>query len=101
MNDLFEVARQLQQFCDSQGWRSCFIGGLAVQRWGEPRDIDLTILAGFGNEQRVIDPLLQHYASRIQDAREFALRRRVLVLAARRSGHRCAARRTPVRAEPG
>jgi len=83
MNDLFEAARQLQAFCDRQGWRSCFIGGLAVQRWGEPRvtrDIDLTVLTGFGNEERFIDPLLEHYAARIQDAREFALRRRVLLL---------------------
>jgi Nucleotidyl transferase AbiEii toxin, Type IV TA system len=85
MIDLFEAARQLQTFCDLEGWRSCFIGGLAVQRWGEPRvtrDIDLTVLAGFGNEERIIDPLLKNYAARIQDAREFALRRRVLLLAA-------------------
>ncbi len=83
MNDLFEVARQLQEFCDSRGWRSCFIGGLAVQRWGEPRvtrDADLTVLAGFGHEERIIDPLLEKYAARIQDAREYALRHRVLLL---------------------
>jgi hypothetical protein len=85
MIDLFEAAGQLQTFCDRHGWRCCFIGGLAVQRWGEPRvtrDIDLTVLAGFGNEERIIDPLLQNYTARIQDAREFALRRRVLLLAA-------------------
>jgi hypothetical protein len=55
------------------------------KEWGEPRvtrDIDLTVLAGIGNEERIIDPLLQKYAARIQDAREFALRRRVLLLAA-------------------
>jgi len=53
MINLFEAARQLQVFCDGQGWRSCFIGGLAVQRWGEPRvtlDADLTVLAGLGGE---------------------------------------------------
>jgi hypothetical protein len=85
MIDLFEAARQLQEFCDLQGWRSCFIGGLAVQRWGEPRvtrDIDLTVLAGFGSEQRIIDPLLDHYTARVKDARDFAQRRRVLLLAA-------------------
>lgn len=46
MIDLFEAASQLQEFCDGQGWRSCFIGGLAVQRWGEPRatlDVDITV----------------------------------------------------------
>src|SRR5580658_3890542 len=85
MIELFEAARQLQEFCDLQGWRSCFIGGLAVQRWGEPRvtrDIDLTVLAGFGSEERIIGPLLDHYAARVNDARDFALRRRVLLLAA-------------------
>ncbi|HEV8037874.1 MAG TPA: hypothetical protein VGP62_03355 [Bryobacteraceae bacterium] len=51
MIDLFEAARQLQVFCDQQGWRFCFIGGLAVQRWGEPRvtrDVDLTYLRASG-----------------------------------------------------
>jgi hypothetical protein len=83
MIDLFEAARQLQAFCDGQGWRSCLIGGLAVQRWGEPRatlDVDLTVLAGFGGEGRFIDALLAAYSARIGDAREFATRHRVVLL---------------------
>ena len=85
MNGLFRAARQLQEFCDAQGWRSCFIGGLAVQRWGQPRltvDVDLTLPAGFGNEAAFIDPLLDTYEGRIADARDFALRHRVLLLRA-------------------
>jgi hypothetical protein len=83
MINLFEAARQLQIFCDGQGWRSCFIGGLAVQRWGEPRvtlDVDLTVLTEFGEEGRFIDALLAAYPRRIQDAREFAHRHRVVLL---------------------
>ncbi len=83
MNGLFQVAAELQQFCDEQGWRSCFIGGLAVQRWGEPRitrDADMTLLAGFGEEARFVDTLLARYSSRISGARDFALRHRVLLL---------------------
>ena len=83
MIDLFEAARQLQVFCDVQGWRSCFIGGLAVQRWGEPRvtlDVDLTVLAGFGDEGRFVEALLTAYPSRIPEAAEFARRHRVLLL---------------------
>lgn len=83
MNDLFETARQFQDFCDRQGWRSCIIGGIAVNRWGRPRvtrDVDLNILSGFGGEGRIIDVLLDHYAPRITDAREFALSKRVLLL---------------------
>jgi hypothetical protein len=83
MIDLFETAQQLQFFCDQQGWQSCFIGGIAVQRWGEPRvtrDVDLTLLAGFGSEDRFIVPLLRAFPTRIEDASEFARRRRVLLL---------------------
>jgi hypothetical protein len=83
MIDLFETARQLQTFCDQQRWRSCFIGGIAVQRWGEPRvtrDVDLTLLAGFGGEDRIIDALLSEYPGRVENAREFARHHRVLLL---------------------
>lgn len=86
MINLFEAARQLQIFCDGPGWRSCIIGGLAVQRWGEPRvtlDVDLTVLAGFGSEDRFIDMLLAAYPARIKDAGEFAHRHRVLLLRTR------------------
>jgi hypothetical protein len=37
LNPLFTAALQLQSFCEAQNWRFCFIGGLAAQRWGEPR----------------------------------------------------------------
>ena len=51
MIDLFQVALELQAFLLSRTWRFCFIGGLALQRWGEPRvtqDVDCTLLTGFG-----------------------------------------------------
>ena len=59
------------------------IGGVAVQRWGEPRqtrDVDLTLLTGLGGEEAFVDPLLEHYAARFPDARRFALDRRVLLV---------------------
>jgi len=83
MNGLFGVAAELQSFCDRQGWRCCFIGGLAVLRWGEPRvtrDVDLALVAGFGSEERFISPLLASYNARIEDAADFARRHRVLLL---------------------
>ena len=61
MNALFAAAVALESFCRTHQWRLCVIGGLAVQRWGEPRqtrDVDVTILTGLGGEERVIDPLL-------------------------------------------
>lgn len=53
MNAVIRAAAELQSFCDAHRWRACFIGGLAVLRWGEPRetvDVDLTLLTGFGGE---------------------------------------------------
>jgi hypothetical protein len=61
VNPILAAAIDVERFCDSQGWRFCFIGALAVVRWGEPRltqDVDLTILTGFGGEERYIDALL-------------------------------------------
>lgn len=83
MNELLEAARQLQDFCDGQGWRSSFIGGIAVQRWGEPRvtrAVDLTLLTGFGVEGDFIDQLLAAYRGRIADAGAFAGRHRAVLL---------------------
>jgi len=83
MIDLLDTAVQVQSFCISQGWRYCFIGGLAVQRWGEvrvTRDVDITLITGFGGEAEFIDTLLQRYAPRLADAAPFALKSRVLLL---------------------
>lgn len=81
--DLLDAAREIQDFCDSQGWGSCFIGGIAVQRWSQARvtrDVDLTLLTGFGGEAPFIEALLAHYMPRHPGAAEFALRSRVLLL---------------------
>ena len=83
MKDLVALASELQSFLEMQKWRYCFIGGLAVQHWGEPRltrDLDLTVLTGFGGEVAYIDTLLSAYSPRIEGAREFALQNRVLLL---------------------
>jgi hypothetical protein len=83
VNALFAAALGLQQFFEARSWRFCFIGGLAVQRWGEPRltlDVDCTVLTGFGNEARYIDELLAAFESRVDNARDFALAHRVLLL---------------------
>jgi hypothetical protein len=86
MNELCRVALDVQRECERRGWRFCFIGGLAVQHWGEPRftrDVDLTLLTGFGSEETYIDPLLKVFEPRIEDCRAFALQNRVLLLKSR------------------
>jgi hypothetical protein len=83
MRQLIEIASELQEVCDSKRWRSCVIGGLAVQRWGEPRltrDVDVSLLTGFGTESVYIGALLALYQGRVPDAAAFALRNRVLLL---------------------
>lgn len=85
MTPLIQAAADLQAVCEANRWRYCFIGGLAVLRWGEPRetvDVDLTILTGFGDESRYIDLLLGHFAPRRDDAAAFARTHRVLLLRA-------------------
>ena len=84
MIEVLRAAALLQAVCEGHGWRFCFIG-LALQRWGEPRetvDVDLTLLTGFGGEERFVDGLLERFEPRIADAKAFALENRVLLLKA-------------------
>jgi len=83
LKTLFQVAAELQGFFEKENWKFCFIGGIALQRWGEPRvtvDVDVTLLTGFGGEKPFIRTLLAVYRSRIPDAAAFALENRVLLL---------------------
>jgi hypothetical protein len=84
--EVLRAAAELQAVCEAQEWRFCFIGGLALQRWGEPRetvDVDLTLLTGFGAEEPFVETLLSRFEARIEDAAQFALTRRVLLLRAK------------------
>ncbi len=79
MLELIRVAADLQRFCEARDWRFCFIGGLALQRWGEPRetiDVDVTLLTGFGGEEPFIAPLLTCSAEDLIVLKAFAARGR-------------------------
>ena len=55
-NRLLAAALELQEFCIGRAWRFCFIGGLAVQHWGEARvtrDADLELFTGIGDESSI------------------------------------------------
>lgn len=85
MLEVYRAADVLQKHCESQDWRFCLIGGLALQRWGEPRetiDVDVTLLTGFGNEESFIREILSWYEPRVPDAVGFALRNRVVLVQA-------------------
>ena len=83
MNELTRLGREVQKFCEARKWQFCFIGGLAVQHWGEPRytqDVDLTLFTGFGNEPAFINELLLHFRPRVADPEIFFLQTRVALL---------------------
>ncbi|MGA3241646.1 MAG: nucleotidyl transferase AbiEii/AbiGii toxin family protein [Bryobacteraceae bacterium] len=86
MTPLLEAARGLQTFLEERNWRFAIIGGLALLRWGEPRftrDVDVSLLCGFGREDEFIAPFFASgYRGRISDASAFARRNRVLLLEA-------------------
>src|SRR6267143_1416492 len=79
---VLSAALEVEHFCKAHAWRFCFIGGISVQRWGQPRltqDVDLTLMTGFGHEEQFVDKLMETFPGRRSDAREFALSRRVLL----------------------
>lgn len=84
MTPLLRAAAELQGFFAERQWRFCIIGGIALLRWGEPRftrDVDVTLLTGFGGEDRFIQSILtSSYGGRIPDAADFAKRNRVLLV---------------------
>jgi hypothetical protein len=86
MTPILEAARDLHAFLTERQWRFCIIGGIALLRWGEPRftrDVDATLLSGFGREGEFIAPLLEAgYRGRVNDTAGFAQRNRVLLLTA-------------------
>ena len=85
MSQLLLAAKEVFDWLDAQGVHGCLIGGLAVQRWGEPRlthDVDLTVLAEIGCEARIVDILFQRLVPRMEGARQFALQYRVALLRA-------------------
>jgi hypothetical protein len=83
MTELYLTALEVQRFCEGEQWPFCVIGGLAVQRWGEPRftkDVDLTLFTGFGEEERFLEFWLKKFQLRPPLTSALALANRVLFL---------------------
>lgn len=83
---LYKTAFSIQKFLNSHKWKFAFIGGIALQRWGEPRltqDADITLFTGFGYENEFIEKMIVKYTPRISHPEEFARKNRVLLLASK------------------
>jgi len=81
LNLQFESAWQLHVFFSARNISYAIIGGIAVQRWGQPRltrDVDLTLLLTPGREEVALREIVAAFPARIEDAVAFALKHRVL-----------------------
>jgi hypothetical protein len=81
-----EAAWEVHQVLTQLGLPYAIIGGIAVQEWGDPRftkDIDLTILAPLEDLEGTVQTILSHFATRIDDPLDLALRSRMLLVRAR------------------
>lgn len=79
---IFAAAAEVQEKLSAAGFRFCVIGGLALQRWGEPRytqDVDLSLLCPFGEEIAVAQRLFALFGARIPDAVAFSEQSRVFL----------------------
>jgi hypothetical protein len=79
---VFGAAQWIQGQLDEISAEFCFIGGIALQRWGEPRftqDVDLTVLCPLGEEEKFATRISGFLAGRIPDAIAFSIRSRVFL----------------------
>jgi len=64
--ELAAAAEEALSVLRETGTPACLIGGMVVNRWGEPMatsDVDFTVLAPYGEEAHVLDVLLRRCAS--------------------------------------
>jgi hypothetical protein len=83
LGPVFDAALAAQEVCKRIGLNFCVIGGVALQRWGEPRftaDVDVSVLVEPGEEDAVARGLLAQLESRVESPLEFARMTRVLLL---------------------
>ena len=76
------AAWEVQQKLARSGFRFCFIGGVALQRWGEPRytqDVGLSLLCPYGEELATARRLAELFEPRLNGAVEFTAQSRVFL----------------------
>ena len=86
MITLFEEAARLQEVLLNEGLDFFFVGGIPLQKWGQPRlttDIDLTVFTELVDEDKRIKWFLSRFDPLIgtpEATLQFARQRRVLLL---------------------
>ena len=83
LGPVFDAALAAQAACEEIDLEFCVIGGVALQRWGEPRftaDVDLSVMVEPGREDGVAIALLERLEARVENPLDFARRTRVVLL---------------------
>ena len=81
--EVLEAAIQVAKWLEEQSIRHFFIGGIALQYWGEPRltrDVDVTVLVAPEDFETFLDKAIKAFKPRVPDASGFARKHRVLLL---------------------
>jgi predicted nucleotidyltransferase len=81
--EVLKAAIQVAKWLEKQSIRHFFIGGIALQYWGEPRltkDVDVTVLVAPEDFEGFLDKAIKAFRPRIPDASGFARKHRVLLL---------------------
>lgn len=71
---LFDDAAYLQKALTKEDLSFCFIGGIALQYWGEARyttDLDLNIYCELGKENQILAALLGHLSFRDEESKQY------------------------------
>lgn len=80
---IFNAAVDVCKFLEDHHVPYAVLGGLALQHWGEPRttqDVDIVVLLPSGQEDDVLQAILQRFQPRMADALSFAKQYRVLLV---------------------
>ena len=83
LGPVFDAALAAQTVCEELELKFCVIGGVALQRWGEPRftaDADLSVLVEPSQEDIVTGALLGRLQAWVDNPLDFARRTRVVLL---------------------
>ena len=81
--EVLKAAIHVAKWLEEQSIRHFFIGGIALQYWGEPRltrDVEVTVLVAPEDFEGFLDKAIKAFRPRIPDASGFARKHRVLLL---------------------
>lgn len=85
MNQQEAAAWEIHQLLKKMGTAYAIIGGMAVQFWGEPRltqDVDMTVAVPVEDSEFFVREVLKIFKPRIENALDFAVQNRVLLIRA-------------------